>query len=135
MNEWYIENRYHIDNFFYNINKFILNNNISMNISINELYNKFIVLAFRGSDKPFKHNSLLYYRVRKKQYNSYYDFTLGSDFFDLIYDLKLYVQEYNQNFLVRLHTDSIQNFFENSFNINYKQKNETNNIDFSDDEY
>ena len=132
MNEWYMENNYHIDMFFFSIKKFIDTNNIVIKIPINQLYNNFITIAYKGSIKSFKTNSYSCYNINKKWYNNYYDITLGSELFDLIYELKKHIQDYNKNFLDRIHTFSIQNFFENVFidkYNHYDSYSDINNID------
>lgn len=139
MNEWYMENKYHIDSFFIPIKKFIDINNIGIKISINQLYNNFITMAYKGSIKPFKKNSYSYYKIKKSWYNNYYDITIGNELFDLIYELKLRSQEYNINFLDRIQTFSIQNFFETFFINTYNQYetytdiNKLNNIDINEE--
>ena len=139
MNEWYRENKYHIDTFFTPIKNFIDTYNIKIKISINQLYNSFITMAYKGSIKPFKKNSYSYYNIKKSWYNNYYDTTIGSELFDLIYELKLNSQEYNKNFLDRIQTCSIQNFFETFFIDTYNHYethndiNKLNNIDVYDE--
>ena len=119
MNDWYTENKYHIDMFFNNVKNFITYNHISLNITIEELYNNFIAVAYKGSISYDKQYSVKKYKINKKWHNEYYEFTLGNDLFDLIHDTTVYIQECNRNFLDNIYVYSIQNFFEQYFQNNY----------------
>ena len=76
MNHWYAENKYHIDLFFNTVRKFIIYNDIALNITIDELYNKFIVIAYKGSISLFKQYSVKKYKINKKWYNEHYELSL-----------------------------------------------------------
>jgi hypothetical protein len=132
MNEWYIDNDYHIDIFFNTIYNFITYNSIIINIPIDTLYNKFIYLSYKGSFIPFKNNSFKKYKVKKKWYNEYYDITLGNDLFNLIHNVIVYIQETNKSFLNNICTHSIQNFFEQYIQDKYNEINDANTIHNND---
>ena len=128
MNDWYIDNKYDIDIFFNTIYNFITDNNITIIIPIDTLYNKFVIVSYRGSFIPFKKNSLKKYKVKKKWYNEYYEITLGGELLNLIHDVREYVQEYNENFLDNMYTQSIQNFFEQYIHDTYNENNYIDNF-------
>ena len=131
---WTMDNQYNIDFIFNNVRRFIYNYNIGLRIDIDSLYYRFNDLAYKTSFKPFLSYNYCYYNINNKHvpisYNDYetYDLHIGSKFFDLIHESKLYIQEYNKMFLSRLHTHSLQNFFENYFMIKDLEK----NIDYND---
>jgi hypothetical protein len=128
MNEWYIDNTHDIDIFFNTIYNFITYNNITIIIPIETLYNKFVNVSYRGSFIPFKKNSFKKYKVKKKWYNEYYDITLGGELFNLIHDVRIYVQEYNKDFLDNICTHSIQNFFEQYIHDKYNENNDIDSV-------
>tara|TARA_B110000908_G_C10166488_1_gene408637 strand:- start:190 stop:615 length:426 start_codon:yes stop_codon:yes gene_type:complete len=137
MNNWIIDNQYNIDYIFNNVRQFIYNYNIALRINIDSLYYHFNNLAYKTSHKPFISYNYSYYNINNKHiqfsYNNYetYDLNIGSNFFDILHDSKVYIQEYNNMFLARLHTHSLQNFFENFFMIQDLEKNIEHN-DMSD---
>ena len=117
MEAWYIENQIKVENMFGEIEDFINTNNIHLRTNIEYLFKKFLQLAYNTSNKPFKPYNYINYDVKKNFFNDDYDISIGSYFFDLLYDLKLYFQEYDKLFLCRIETHSLQNFFENNFYI------------------
>ena len=134
MNTWYYDNKYKLDYIFIQVTQFIHKYNIQLYVDLNKLYTKFIHVGFKGSNKPFTKYNYTYYNIAPRYINNYYNITIGSKFYDLIYNLLLDVQEYDSIFLCRLHPFSLQHFFENMFNlknipssnyIDYEQENDT----------
>tara|TARA_B110000977_G_C10707611_1_gene349956 strand:+ start:86 stop:520 length:435 start_codon:yes stop_codon:yes gene_type:complete len=117
MNEWYIDYKYKLEYIFNEVEHFIQNHNIQLYIDRDQLFNDFFYIAYTSSNKPFTRYNYTSYNINKRYYNNEYDITIGSKFFDLLYDIKLELQEYDKNFLCRLHTHSLQNFFENNFHL------------------
>ena len=135
MDAWYNENKYKIDIFFNIVKKFIRTHNIVLTIDIRDLYTKFIYVCFRGSHKPFSNYNYSYYNIYNKHFNIEYETFIGSLFFDTICDLKISLEEYDNLFLARLHPHSLQNFFENYFNIRQQGMTSHNKEDMREDTY
>lgn len=117
MNSWVIEHKHKLERLFIEVINFMYERNIRLRIENNELFNKFVNMAYKSSNKPFEKYLYTYYDVKKKIFNNNYDISLGTIFFDVLYNLKLELQEYDKLFLCRLHTHSLQNFFENYFDL------------------
>lgn len=142
MNEWYIDNAHNINTIFNETHNFIIKNNISTKISLEQLYNRFVHICYKGSYKYGSRDNIYKYKIHKKNFNYYYEDTLSSDFFDIIYDIKLNIKEHNDFFLDKFDTNSIQNFFENWFDNsnlnttkNNQYENDTNDYDNNNEYY
>lgn len=133
MDAWYNENKYKIDIFFNIVKKFIRTHNIVLTIDMRDLYTQFIYVCFRGSHKPFSNYNYSYYNIYNKHFNIEYETFIGSLFFDTICDLKISLEEYDNLFLARLHPHSLQNFFENYFNIHQQGMSSHNKEDVRED--
>ena len=96
---------------------------------------KFIYVCFRGSHKPFSNYNYSYYNIYNKHFNIEYETFIGSLFFDTMCDLKISLEEYDNLFLARLHPHSLQNFFENYFNIRQQGMTSHNKEDMREDTY
>tara|TARA_B110001452_G_C14987209_1_gene345117 strand:+ start:120 stop:548 length:429 start_codon:yes stop_codon:yes gene_type:complete len=133
MNAWYNENKYKIDMIFNIVKTFIRTHNIVLTIDTRDLYTKFIHVCFRGSHKPFSNYNYSYYNIYNKHFNIEYETFIGSLFFDTMCDLKISLEEYDNLFLARLHPHSLQNFFENYFNIRQQGMSSHNKEDVRED--
>ena len=134
--EWHIENNYNIDYIYNNIIHFINQNNIHLKVSIDNFYNQFIYMCYKGSIIPFKRYRVSKYYISKTWHNDKYDLTLGNNLFDLLYEIINYIQEYNRSFLDNIYIYSIQNFIESFFideyNTNYETSHNNYDIDIED---
>jgi hypothetical protein len=115
MNKWYSDNIDNIDRMFNSVSNFINYYNIELKVDHTLLYEKFVTLAFKTSHIPFKQINYSFYRVNKTYYNDYYELNIGIAFFDLLTNIKTELEDYDKNFLGRLHIYAIKNFFEKYF--------------------